>query len=234
MLPITATGSQGLEALARDIAGCRLCDAYGLPVTHVAPLVQSRAATAELLLVGAQPDKADVKAGRPLSGAAGRRLLEWLVIAGLGATPAEAAGRCRLTWLARCHLPGGRRLSQAAQNCYAFLEREVRLAPPAACVTLGPEPLAALFGFRGPLEHVVGRRWTEAEFGVELFRILPQGCPIVPLPAPTPASPWLRRPGNAQRLRRALRALAGALSAPRQDAGPSPRSSQEKHGPGSD
>ena len=194
-----------LRTLAVEIAACRLCDALGVEVRHRSALSLDR--PGDIVIVAVQPEAKAEGSGRPFAGPAGRRLLEWLVSADIGGTPEEVAARCHLTHLAKCHAASGRRLTQAVRNCYAFLERELELLAPSLCITLGPEPLAALFNYHGPLESVVGRAWTEPSLGIDLFRILPAGCQVIPLPSPSPHSPWLKRPAHRARLQRALAAL---------------------------
>ncbi len=194
-----------LRALGVEIAACRLCDAFGVEVRHRPALARKR--PGDIVVVAVQPEAKADRSTHPFASPAGRRLLEWLVAADIGSTPEEVAARCHLTHLAKCHAAGGRRLTQAVRNCYAFLERELELLAPSLCITLGPEPLAALFNYHGPLESVVGRAWTEPSLGIDLFRILPAGCQVIPLPSPSPHSPWLKRPAHRARLQRALAAL---------------------------
>ncbi len=210
-----------LRALAVEIAACRLCDAFGVEVRHRPALVPER--PGDIVVVAVQPEAKTQHGAHPFASPTGRRLLEWLVAADIGATPEEVAARCHLTHLAKCHAAGGRRLTQAVRNCYAFLEHELKLLAPSLCITLGPEPLAALFDYHGPLESVVGRTWSEQSLGIDLFRILPEGCQVIPLPSPSPHSPWLRQPAHRACLQRALAALrtCGAVVAGSGDTKPS-------------
>ncbi|MDH3375729.1 MAG: hypothetical protein OEQ39_02015 [Gammaproteobacteria bacterium] len=198
-----------LDALATEITVCRLCDAYGIDVTHM-PLT-NRGVYPSILVIGVQPEKNDAKTLRPFSGYGGRRLMQWLTAANIGATQSEILNRCYLTTLSKCYSSGNRRVANTTKNCFAFLSREIALLKPHLCITLGPEPLATLFKYKGPIENVIGRAWTERTLGIELFEIFPPECRIVPMPSPT--SRWLRTDTNQRLLDDAITIIrAGAAS----------------------
>jgi uracil-DNA glycosylase family 4 len=205
-----------LDALATEISACRLCDAYGIDVTHMPST--KHGVYPYILVIGVQPGKNAAKALRPFSGPAGRRLFQWLVSANIGATQDEILNRCYFTTLSKCYSSGNRRVASAIRNCFAFLSREMAILKPHLCLTLGPEPLATLFKYNGPIENVVGRAWTERTLGIELFGIFPADCRIVPLPSP--ASRWLqndtnqRLVGDAIAILRASAALSMAIPFP--------------------
>ncbi len=198
-----------LDALATEISACRLCDAYGIDVAHMPST--NRGVYPSILVIGVQPEKNDAKALRPFSGPAGRRLFQWLASANIGATQDEILNRCYFTTLSKCYSSGSRQVANATKNCFAFLSREIALLKPHLCLTLGPEPLATLFKYNGPIGNVVGRIWTERTLGIELFGIFPPECRIVPLPSPT--SRWLRNDTNQRLLDDAI-AILRANAAP--------------------
>lgn len=198
-----------LDLLAMEVADCRLCEAQGLALEHL-PAVH-RGGRARLLVLGVQPDKAEIGHGRLLAGRGGERLLAWLVAAGVGRNPDDALIHSYVTTLCKCHVPGGRGLRRAIQNCAGFLQREIEVVRPEVCMTLGREPLVEVFRYVGPLEAAVGRAWREDELGLTLFPVLPEDCLVVPFPKPHGVAQWLRRPGRQARLDRALETLRRAL-----------------------
>jgi len=191
-----------LDVLASEISSCRLCDAFGVDVSHMPPI--NRGVPAAVLVIGVQPEKNDTQTLRPFSGAAGRQLFRWLNQAGIGVTDSELISRCYFTTLSKCYSPANRQVARATKICYAFLAKEIGLIEPKLCLTLGPEPLSALFKYTGPLENVVGRAWTEKTLGIELFGVFPADCTVVPLPSPSPSSRWLNDVENQERLQAAI------------------------------
>lgn len=200
-----------LDLLAMEVADCRLCEAQGLSLAHLP--AQHRGGRARLMVLGVQPDRAEHRGGRLLAGAGGRRLLAWLVAAGLGRNPDDALIHTYITTLCKCHVPRGRGLRRAIQNCTGFLQREIAIVAPEVCMTLGREPLVELFRYVGTLEDAVGRRWREEELGLNLFPVLPEGCTVIPFPKPHGVTQWLKHPGRPARLERAIRLLGEALPA---------------------
>jgi len=194
-----------LDLLALEISDCRLCEGHGMAPTHLP--AHHRGDPRQLMVIGVQPDKAELHPGRPLEGRYGQVLLSWLVAAGLGKDPQQASDRIYYTTLSKCHFAGGRGLSRAIQNCGMFLEREIGLVAPPVCVTLGREPLETLFHYTGTLEAAVGRSWREREIGINLFPVLPEKCEIVPLPKPSASTAWLKHPDHAAAFERAIAAL---------------------------
>ena len=197
-----------LEMLAMEVSDCRLCEAHGMALNHL-PAIH-RGDCARMIVIGAQPEKADINSRQLFSGLAGKRMLKWLVRAGVGKEVEDVLARVYFTTLSKCHTTTGRDLSQAIRHCSFFIERELKLVKPRICVTLGKEPLDRLFRYAGVLEDVVGREWTESELGIHMFPILPEGCRIIPLPKPSSITMWARDDDRAERLNQAL-TLIGKL-----------------------
>lgn len=197
-----------LELLTMEVSDCRLCEAHGMALDHL-PAIH-RGDCARMIVIGAQPEKADINSRQLFSGSTGKHMLNWLVRAGVGKEIEDVLARVYFTTLSKCHTTTGRDLNQAIGHCSFFIERELKLVEPSICVTLGKEPLDRLFRYAGTLEDVVGGEWTESELGIHMFPILPDGCHIVPLPKPSSASMWAKDEDRAERLDRAL-TLIGKL-----------------------
>ena len=71
-----------LEMLAMEVSDCRLCEAHGMALNHL-PAIH-RGDCARMIVIGAQPEKADINSRQLFSGLAGKRMLKWLVRAGVG------------------------------------------------------------------------------------------------------------------------------------------------------
>jgi uracil-DNA glycosylase len=190
-----------LPALQRELAGCRLCLARGLRVESM-PVFSTRA-RADAFLIGQAPGSQEAERRVPFTGPAGRRLRAWLAPAGLGDESSFYA-RLAIGSVVRCfpgkRPGGGDRPPPAAvvRTCAPWLRRELELIEAPLLVVVGAVALAELFPGVA-LDAAVGRTLRFAD-----------GRPAVPLPHPSGASPWPHRPGNAERLARAV-ALIGQL-----------------------
>lgn len=205
--PMT-TVAQQLSTLAAEISGCRLCDTDGIAVQHGPPL--ARGSGSKLFVIGIQPGRTELEAAEAFSGPAGKRLMSWLVSAGLGQTREEIFRRAYFTSLCKCRIRNHSELGPAVHNCQPFLLRQIRLLNPAVACTLGVKPLQALFGYSGAVEELIGRSFSEEDLGV-LFPIFPERCLIVPLPHPSPRSRWLNDPTNQTKLVKAIEILSMEL-----------------------
>jgi uracil-DNA glycosylase len=201
-----AGGVRDLAELRSRLSVCRLCPQRGIEV-HSMPVV-SRPRRPEAILVGQAPGIRERESLLPFSGPAGRRLRQWLEPAGLGD---EAAFRERLAIasVARCfpgrRPSGGDRPPSPAmlRTCLPWLWRELELTDVPVIVTVGAMALARM---------APGARLDDA-VGAELVYAV-DGRPLIPLPHPSGASTWPNRPGNAERLARAIGLLAARLGRP--------------------
>jgi uracil-DNA glycosylase len=191
--------AEPLAVLQQRIRRCRACARAGHRIEGRP--VFSGGSRAKIMLIGQAPGATEAKTGAPFSGAAGRRLFEWLGRAGLS----EAAFRAQqyMTSLTRCYpgrKVGGRGdrapSAQELQLCRRFLDAELELVQPLLLIPVGRPAIRALCGAR-PLDELVG--------GVQQDTA---GRWIVPLPHPSGASGWLHAPSNRASLERALRHLS--------------------------
>ena len=190
------------DQLAEEISSCTVCDSHGLEVGHVPPM--ERGTGTQVLVIGRDPGRTEVKTAEAFSGPAGRRLMGWLRDAGLGSTREEILSRCYLTSLCKCRIVRTGELQQAIRNCFPFLERQIQVVQPTVCITLGMDPLRTLFHHAGPLEAVVGKAFFEPDLGLPLVPLFPPQCKIIPYPHPSGLSRWLNSQQHKQALENAI------------------------------
>lgn len=193
-----------LEALHGEMRACRRCLEAGFSVVPGA--IFSGSPTARVMLVGQAPGETEVRARRPFSGSAGRRLFRWLEEAGWDEETFRAAQY--ITAITKCY-PGkaasgrGDRVPSRAEQslCAPFLERELALVQPAIILAVGGLAIRRFMG-AAPLSRLVGTVARDAA-----------GRWIVPLPHPSGANLWLNDQRNQALVRRALEQLR-ALASP--------------------
>ena len=192
-----------LDALQRALRPCRRCVAAGIRVESM-PVV-SGGRDADAILVGQAPGVRERDNLLPFSGPAGRRLREWLEPAGLG-DEASFYGRLYIAAVVRCFpgkAAGGAGVRPAAalvRACVPWQRRARERVPAPRGVAGGTLALAEL---------APGVRLDDAVGAPRLA--LADGRPLYALPHPSGASTWPHLPGNAERLERALRMIAGRL-----------------------
>lgn len=127
-----------MEALIREIEGCRRCPLYksrGKAVPGVGPL------DAEVMLVGEAPGYWESVRGEPFVGAAGKFLDQLLQIAGL---------RRERVWIGnvlKCRPPFNRDpTDDEIEACSTHLEKQFRLIKPKFVTALGRIAARALLG----------------------------------------------------------------------------------------
>ena len=135
---------ESIDQLASEIAACRRREQIGLSVRH-APIM-NRGTGREILVVGIEPGNTELQSGEAFSpsGLAGRRLVGWLIQAGIGNSRAEILKRTHMTSLCKCNIEKKSELSRAAANCFPYLEKQIALLRPRVVVTVGVEPLKML------------------------------------------------------------------------------------------
>lgn len=184
-----------LGGLQAEMQACRRCLEAGFSVTLGA--VFSGPASARFMIVGQAPGVTECETRRPFNGSSGLRLFQWLAEAGWD----ESAFRSTqyLTAVTKCypgksaHGKGDRSPTRAEQQlCAPFLDQELALVRPQVIVPVGSVAVRRFLG-RTRLTEVVGTVIMETG-----------GRWIVPLPHPSGVNLWLNRPGNQERVTRAL------------------------------
>ena len=189
-------------ALQEEMRSCRICLVAGYDIT--AGAISSGPAPAPLMLVGQAPGITEVQAKRPFNASSGRRLFEWLSVAGFEETSFRAC--YYMTAVTKCYPgkhpngKGDRKPNRTEQKlCRPFLERELALVQPRVLIAVGGLAIETLLGRSIRLVDAVGQ-----VFQVEERHVLP-------LPHPSGASLWPNRPENQERIRQALALLRDEL-----------------------
>lgn len=190
--------------LHEEILACRRCavaghHVEGRPVLSGDPQIVTR--QARVMLVGQAPGRTEAGNGRPFSGPAGRRLFQWLAMAGIEESAFRqevymaAMTRCYPGPAASGH--GDRRPSrQELALCRGYLDRAMWLVRPQVVVLVGGMAIDALLG-KAPLSQLVGTVHMRS------------GVAYLPLPHPSGASTWFNQPAHRALLDQALRTLGG-------------------------
>ena len=173
----------------------------------IGPVVVGPPVASKVLLVGQAPGPREGALGRPFAWTAGRQLFRWF--APLGVDEAGFRARVYMSAVCRC-FPGkgagggGDRVPAPDEvaACRPWLDAEVRLLRPALIVPVGRLAIAQLLpdAADAPLAEVIGRAFRGARAG--------RAFDVIPLPHPSGASTWFRRPPGDRLLRKALRLVA--------------------------
>jgi uracil-DNA glycosylase len=164
--------------------------------------------TERAMLIGQAPGWREIETGLPFAHDAGRRLVGWLALAGIGVR--DFRERWYVTSVGKCY-PGRRPgasvdspPSRAEIARWApYLRREVALVAPRLVLLVGGLAHRFAFGEAARLDSLVGRdlRWEGA----------PQAS-VLALPHPSGASTWLNDPDRAELWRRGIALLADGWS----------------------
>jgi uracil-DNA glycosylase family 4 len=197
-----------LAVLAAKIDNCRVCDNQGIAVQHPAStMFRGRGRLG--MVVGIQPGNTELRSATAFSGAAGTRLVGWLIQAGVGQNREQIFERMYFTSLAKCG-SASKDTGRLVRNCLPFLSAQIEIIGPKVLITLGVEPVKYLFGI-DRFDDWVGRVVKEQELQSTMFPLLPSGSGVVVLPHPSPLSRWLNARENKQKLKTALSSLKDFL-----------------------
>jgi uracil-DNA glycosylase family 4 len=149
------------ERLSDEIRACRRCP---LGSVRTQAVVYRGGFAPRLLFVGEAPGAAEDREGRPFVGRSGRVLDA--AIASLGIGPDEFG----ILNLLKCRPPENKFDPAAARTCRPYLDRQVALLRPGACVSLGAKALQALDPTAPPILASAGT--PRRAFGLPLFPLV--------------------------------------------------------------
>jgi len=161
------------------------------------------------MLIGQAPGWREIDTGLPFAHDAGRRLVGWLSLAGIGVR--DFRERWYVTSVGKCY-PGRRPGASVdsppsrgeVQRWSPILAEEVRLVAPGLIVLVGGLAHRFAFGESARLDDLVGRPlgWEAAPSAI-----------VVCLPHPSGASTWLNDPRRVELWRRAMEVVARSWAA---------------------
>lgn len=161
------------------------------------------------MLIGQAPGWREIETGLPFAHDAGRRLVGWLGLAGIGVDDFRA--RWYVTSVGKCY--PGRRAGASVDSPPSraevvhwspYLHSEVGLLAPALVVLIGGLAHRFAFGPDARLDDLVGRAldWD-----------LAPGASVLALPHPSGASTWLNDPARVELWRRGIELLSAGWEA---------------------
>jgi uracil-DNA glycosylase len=160
------------------------------------------------MLIGQAPGWREIETGLPFAHDAGRRLVGWLALAGIGVE--DFRRRWYVTSVGKCYpgrRPGASVDSPPSRAEVAlwtpYLLHEVELVAPRLVLLVGGLAHRFAFGESARLDALVGRalRWEGAP-----------GATVLALPHPSGASTWLNNPDRAELWRHGIALLAATWS----------------------
>ncbi len=216
-----------LLALNQDLLSCRKCITAGYDVVPGA--VFSHPKQADVMLIGQAPGITEVEARRPFNAGSGKRLFQWLEMAGW--TEGGFRARHVMTSITKCY-PGkgkngkGDRLPSKVEQklCRPYLEREIYYYDPQLLLLVGGLAIKLFYPAKLRLNQIVGtaaflrqgtredllkfeiNRAQQVHSPEEIFK--QDGRWIVPLPHPSGASLWPNKAENKRLIERAMQLLA--------------------------
>ena len=128
---------QRLEALRKEVEGCRKCPLWR---TRKNPVFGEGPPDAEIMLIGLGPGRQEDLQGRPFVGAAGKFLDQLLEIAGL------RREEVYITNVMKCFLPENRATDDEIKTCTQYLDQQIEIIQPKVIVTLGNVATNHIFG----------------------------------------------------------------------------------------
>ncbi len=198
--PVDPQRAQPLVDLQARLAGCRLCLEAGHDIYPRA--IFSGPPSARIMTIGQAPGITEKDAGRPFNAGSGKRLFQWLALAGI-----DEAWYRRTQYMSsvtKCY-PGrakggsGDRVPSRAEQalCRPHLEAEIALVDPELVIPIGRLAIGLFYDAGEALESIIGSQKQA------------QGRWIVPLPHPSGASRWHQIAENRLRVEQAA-GLIGA------------------------
>ncbi len=127
-------GDRSETALAQvhaEINLCRVC--HELFPKLKKPDSMDRGGPSGIAVIGEAPGNTEVGTKQSFSGAAGKRLMEWLDLCGIASPRSEVY----FTSAVKCHSSNKSHLKQMADTCQFFLQRQLSTISPAVVISVG-------------------------------------------------------------------------------------------------
>jgi uracil-DNA glycosylase family 4 len=156
-----------LESLRDECLKCTKCEIGGQQVNGCLSNVFSNMnMNAEVMAVGQNPGKDEIKQGVPFIGVSGKFFDKCLLQVGM------SRDQFYVSNTVRCFTPGNRPPRQGElENCRDFLDREVKIVKPKLIVALGSHSFAQLTGMKGIMKHH-GKPVFSIRYSVDVMPIL--------------------------------------------------------------
>jgi len=187
---------------SEDLHSCTLCSEFLKPA-----VVFEGGANRPLMIVGQAPGRHELKALKPFSGPAGRRLWQWF--GDLGYSEDYIRSNAHITAVAKCYPglgPNGKDdappSTRQKRNCLPWLEQEFSYARPKLLVLIGAIAGKAILGADAGMK-LVGERIQR--------RIWNRKVTVLVLPHPSGLNRWPGMPANKPKFERALVVLGEEL-----------------------
>jgi uracil-DNA glycosylase len=190
---------QKLENLHRKMRLCRLCLQDGHDIYPRA--IFSGRHSAKIMTIGQAPGITEKEAGRPFNAGSGKRLFEWLALAGIEESwfrETQYMSSVTKCYPGRAKSGSGDRVPSRKEQslCRPFLDEEIALVNPALIIPIGRLAINLFFPAKQPLREIIGMEKTIEDRWV------------VPLPHSSGASRWHQSPENRARIDQAIKRIA--------------------------
>ena len=177
--------ASNLEAIAREIASCRLCP---LASTRLKAVPGVGSADARVMFVGEGPGFEENRRGEPFVGRAGELLDRILASIGLSRQTVYIANMVKCRPMKNPRAPEARGNDRAPSleelaACRPHIEAQARILAPRFIVALGAVAARALLGTEEPIGRLRGR-WQDIQFGGRTVKLLPTYHPAALLRNP--------------------------------------------------
>jgi uracil-DNA glycosylase family 4 len=199
---ITAELEEQFQRFAEELRDCRKCSDFLEP-----SVVFEGGANRPVMIIGQAPGRHELKALRPFSGPAGRRLWQWF--GDLGYTEDYVRSNAHITAVAKCYPglgPDGKNdappSTQQQRNCVPWLEQEFSHARPRLLVLVGSFAAKTLLGKDAGMK-LVGEKIERRIWGRKVT--------VLVLPHPSGLNRWPNMPANKPKFQKALGLLGEGL-----------------------
>lgn len=199
---VLADQEESYQEFAVELQGCRKCEDFLDPA-----VVFEGGANRPVMIIGQAPGRHELKALKPFSGPAGKRLWQWF--GDLGYPEDFIRSNAHITAVSKCYpglSPNGADdappSSRQKKNCIPWLEAEFSHARPKLLVLIGSIAAKAILGKDAGMSNV-GKSITK--------RVWNRKVTILVLPHPSGLNRWPQMKRNKPKFEKGLELLKGKL-----------------------